>query len=102
VYGVERFVISDIIHEDEAHGAAIVCCRDRSISLLSGSVLFTHHTSVRTHRYNIYAKGVEVLNVDGFDRGLTSSSSSTTSIHSRGDVHGLHILTDSVSKQVSK
>ena len=35
----ERFLVGDVVHEDEAHGAAVVGRRYGSVPLLSGSVL---------------------------------------------------------------
>ena len=35
----ERFLVGDVVHEDEAHGAAVVGRRYSSVPLLSGSVL---------------------------------------------------------------
>ena len=35
----ERFLVGDVVHEDEAHGATVVGRRYSSVPLLSGSVL---------------------------------------------------------------
>jgi hypothetical protein len=39
VNAAERLLVGDVVHQDEAHRPAVVSCRDRSVSLLAGSVL---------------------------------------------------------------
>ena len=39
LYRIEAFLVGDVIHQNETHCTAIVCCRDCAISLLSGSIL---------------------------------------------------------------
>ncbi len=39
----ERLLVSDVIHEDEAHGSTIVRRGDGAVSLLPGSILDNTH-----------------------------------------------------------
>lgn len=40
--GVEGLLVGDVIHENEAHGTAVVGCGDGAVTLLTGRVLKTN------------------------------------------------------------
>ena len=53
--GVEGLLVGDVIHQNEAHSAAVVSCGDGAVPLLPRRVLETktqksHHEAVRTIR----------------------------------------------------
>lgn len=47
LYSVERFLVGDVIHEQEAHGSSVVGSGDGAISLLTCSVLQTANTQTQ-------------------------------------------------------
>lgn len=39
LHGVERLLVGDVVHEDEAHGSPVVCRGDGAVTLLTCRVL---------------------------------------------------------------
>lgn len=44
LHGAEGLLVGDVVHEDKAHGAAVVGCGDGPVALLPRRVLHTQHT----------------------------------------------------------
>lgn len=62
---VEGFFVSDVVHEDEAHGAPVVGCGDGPVPLLSGCV-----PNLQLHSFVVPEDRLDLeVNADGADEG---------------------------------